>query len=119
MLRIPSLGNARTTVFGVLRDRSPERSAEAFLRSIRGGQCHALIASDPRIRLVNTDCSKELANPLSSWKLTDRLDEGDGKSHLVYVWGNALVPVSHGNLIEMDLRKQEGTWKVVVYDRVF
>jgi hypothetical protein len=119
MVHFSPLGGRPTVFFGPLRDRSPERAAEGFLEGLRGGKCQLIQNStEHKVAFVNTDCAKESAVPLASWKLIDRSDS-DEQVHLVYLWGNSAVPISHGDSMEVDAERQNGEWYVVTYDRVF
>lgn len=110
----------RTTVFGPLRDRSPERAGETFLLGIANGRCETLEKKSlPKVEFVNTSCERETANPLSRWELTDIVRIDRGRSQLVYAWGSANVPISHGNAIEIEVTKFDAVWHVVTYARVF
>jgi hypothetical protein len=118
VLRLPSL-LADRAVLGPLRDRSPEQAGEDFILSLQQGKCVSSDrASSQGVRLINTTCEKEARIPIKAWRLTDRLDEGNG-TRLVYAWGNSQVPLSHGNPIEIEVEKRDGVWFVSTYDRVF
>lgn len=67
-------GEPSFLVLNPLRDRSPERSGEAFLESLRSGRCAETVGnllSEEQRRYV---CAKESEHVLETWRLKNRED---------------------------------------------
>lgn len=66
-------------IFNPFRDRSPERSAEAFLAALKAGQCDVAMSflSDRSVERIQEMCERDKEHPLVDWRLRNRSDQFD------------------------------------------
>jgi hypothetical protein len=107
-------------VFNPLRDRAPERHAEAFLAKLGTGNCSAAFEWEMNIHSGDSPsytCSHEMESRLVRWTLADRTDLSPLGLRLRYrcwrtsVWGTYDAPE-----IDLVLAHTGGDWRVVSYD---
>ena len=102
-------------IFNPFRDRSPERSAEAFLTATRAGQCaqamSPLVASSQHKQEV---CEREQRYPLVDWRLANRTDQPD-RTRMYYRAARTAYEGYEGQLW-VTLEKSGEDWKVVQYE---
>ena len=103
------------SIFNPLRDRSPERSAEAFLENIKAGQCERTMSALPDTPEHRQEvCEREKASPLVSWRLTNQSDESQ-KSRMYYRVKRKTYDGYQGQLW-VTLEKHGPDWQVTRYE---
>jgi hypothetical protein len=94
-----------------LRDRSPEQTANSFLRGIQEGHCMA----DPAV------CGYAMEHRASEWQLATRQDRG-GRVSLYYQLTKYGVKESQHRLTGegmITVQELSGTWRIVDYSAYF
>ena len=90
-------------VLNPMRDRSPENSAEVFLKDLRSGKCSA-------------DCTGALNNHrISNWQLKNR-DDRWGSVELYY---RVIDHDTESGMGVVDLVRRKDSWVVTSYSAVF
>jgi hypothetical protein len=105
------------SVFNPFRDQDPERCAEAFLKSIKAGQCQdvmSALAVDQAYRQYV--CEMERDYPLASWLLKNRTDADDTVKMFYWYWHQGSE--SHDRLWVM-VEKRDAQWHVTGYERYY
>ena len=95
----------RFALLNPFRSRAPEEPGNRAVRSIEAGHCKEAVA--PALYMLPEDkeevCGWYVGEPHHHWDLRNRMDSGD-KSTLYY-W-------HEGTIMEVTVRKVEGTWKL-------
>ena len=106
------------SIFNPFRDRSPEHSAEAFLKQLRAGQCEqATVALSVLPERRQDICERERRSPLASWRLKNRTDEPQ-KIKMYY----QVKAENHNDLqgqAWVTVEKQGEKWQVTSYERFY
>lgn len=104
-----------------LRDRSSERAASEFLRSMRDGQCKTQLADwekDYRKRYAAFICDSERKHPLISWRIVDWEDQPPLRI-LHYSAKRHADNASYEELLSVTLDNRSGAWEVTKYDSLY
>ena len=104
-----------------MRDRSSERAANEFLRSMREGRCHEELtdwAKDYRSRRAAFICDSEAKHPLVSWKIADWEDRPPLRI-LSYTGKRHNEGDGYQDLISVTLDSRTGDWVVSGYDALY
>jgi hypothetical protein len=122
--RDPLSGIPNSISLNPLRDRSSERAAGRFIRSMRDGQCEKELGDwekDYRKKYAKFICSSEAKHPLMGWELVEwedtpplrilhyrgtRLDSPDQKD-------------TYQELFSVTLERKDGDWAVTKYDSMY
>ena len=100
-------------VFNPFRDRSPERSAEAFLENMKLGLCEReMVFVSPQHN--QEVCEREKDSPLSAWRMVNRSDQ-DETVRMYYEVSRKTSDGYQGQLW-VSLARQGADWKVTRYD---
>jgi len=103
-----------------LRDRSSERAANEFLRSLRDGHCQEELADwekDYRARRAAFICDSETKHPLSSWKIADW--EERPPLRLLYYKAKRRNDADTEEILSVTLDDRSGDWVVSKYDSLY
>ena len=103
-----------------LRDRSSERAANDFLRSMRDGHCHEELADwekDYRARRAAFICDSEAKHPLASWKIVDW--EERPPLRLLYYKAKRHNDAGTEEVLSVTLDDRSGDWVVTKYDSLY
>ncbi len=104
-----------------MRDRSSERAANEFLRSMRDGRCHDELADwakDYRSRRAAFICDSETKHPLVSWRIADWEDRPPLRI-LSYTGKRRNDGPGYQDLISVTLDSRTGGWVVSSYDALY
>jgi hypothetical protein len=103
-----------------LRDRSSERAANEFLRSMRDGHCQEELADwekDYRARRAAFICDSEAKHPLASWKIVDW--EERPPLRLLYYKAKRRNEAGTEEVLSVTLDDRSGDWVVTKYDSLY
>lgn len=103
-----------------LRDRSSERAANDFLRSMRDGHCQEELADwekDYRARRAAFICDSETKHPLLSWKIVDW--EERPPLRLLYYKAKRHNDAGTEEILSVTLDDRSGDWVVTKYDSLY
>ena len=103
-----------------LRDRSSERAANEFLRSMRDGHCQEELADwakDYRARRAAFICDSEAKHPLASWKIVDW--EERPPLRLLYYKAKRRNDAGTEEILSVTLDDRSGDWVVTKYDSLY
>ena len=103
-----------------LRDRSSERAASEFLRSMRDGHCQEELADwekDYRARRAAFICDSEAKHPLASWKIVDW--EERPPLRLLYYKAKRRNDTGTEEILSVTLDDRSGDWVVTKYDSLY
>jgi hypothetical protein len=107
-----------------LRDRSSERVANKFIRSMRDGQCKVQLADwerDYRKKYAAFLCESEAQHPLISWTLVDW--EDTPPLRILHYRGKRFntpgQKSTYKELFSLTLENQDGEWVVTKYDSMY
>jgi hypothetical protein len=107
-----------------LRDRTIERTANAFITQIREGNCRQLLAAwerDYRKKRARFICDSETQHPLISWNLV----EWEDAPPLVILhyksqrYSDPGQDSTYEDLFSVTLEKRDGPWTVTKYDAFY
>lgn len=122
--RDPLSGVPNSISLNPLRDRTSERVASTFLKSLREGQCTEQLASwtkDYRKKYAAFICTSEAQHPLVSWDLADW--EDTPPLRILQYRGKRLTAADQRNtyreLFSVTLEQKEGEWVVTKYDSMY
>ena len=104
-----------------MRDRSSERAANEFLRSMRDGRCLDELADwtkDYRSRRAAFICDSETKHPLVSWGIADWEDRPPLRI-LSYTGKRRNEEPGYQDLISVTLDSRTGDWVVSSYDALY
>jgi hypothetical protein len=104
-----------------LRDRSSERAASEFLRSMGDGKCREQLAEwekDYRKKYAVFICDSEAKHPLLSWKIVD-WEERPPLRILQYKATRQQDRSSYQELLSVTLDNRSGDWVVTKYDSLY
>ena len=104
-----------------LRDRSSERAASDFLRSMRDGNCDEQLADwekDYRKRYAAFICDSEAKHPLASWRIVDWEDRPPLRI-LHYSGKRRNEGSGYEELLSVTLDDRSGEWAVTKYDSLY
>ena len=107
-----------------LRDRSSEREAAKFIRSMRDGNCKQELsdwAKDYRKKYAAFICDSEAQHPLVSWEVADWEDTPPLRI-LHYRGKRRNAPGQKGTykeLFSVTLERKDGEWVVTKYDSMY
>jgi hypothetical protein len=104
-----------------LRDRSSERAATEFLRSMRDGHCKEQLVDwekDYRKRYAAFICDSEAKHPLVSWKVVD-WDDRPPLRILEYKAKRQGEGSGYEQLLSVTLDSRGGDWVVTKYDSLY
>ena len=122
--RDPLSGVPNSISLNPLRDRSSERAATKFVRSIRDGKCRELLGDwekDYRRKYATFICESEAQHPLVSWDLADWEDTPPLRI-LQYRGERRNTPAekdTYRELFSVTLEKQDSGWVVTKYDSMY
>jgi hypothetical protein len=107
-----------------LRDRTIERSANAFLRQLREGHCDELLADwehDYRKKYAHFICNSEAQHPLRSWELAEW--ESAPPLTILHYRGKRLTqvgqPAAYEETFTVTTENKDGKWVVTKYDAMY
>jgi hypothetical protein len=122
--RDPLSGIPNDITLNPLRDRSSELVARQFIRAMRDGQCHELLADwerDYRKNYAKFICDSEARHPLVSWKIADWEDAPPLR--ILHYRGTRLdapgQPGTYSGLLSLTLEMKDGEWTVTKYDALY
>jgi len=109
-----------------LRDRTIERTANAFIAQMRDGQCRTVLAEwekkkDYRKKRADFICDSETQHPLISWNLI----EWEDAPPLIILhykgqrYSSAAQSATYKDLFSVTLEKRDGPWSVTKYDAFY
>jgi hypothetical protein len=107
-----------------LRDRTSEREAAKFIRSMRDGHCEQALGSwekDYRKKYAAFICDSESRHPLLSWEIADWEDTPPLRI-LHYMGKRRNAPdqkTTYKELFSVTLEKKGGEWVVTKYDAMY
>lgn len=107
-----------------LRDRTSEKAAASFIRSMRDGQCDEQLAGwakDYRKKYAAFICESEGKHPLVSWQIVDWEDTPPLRI-LHYRGKRAREPnqkATYKELFSVTLDNRTGQWEVTKYDAMY
>ena len=122
--RDPLSGIPNSISLNPLRDRSSERAAAKFIRSMRDGHCAEELADwskDYRKKYAAFICESEAQHPLVSWELAEWEDTPPLRI-LQYRGKRRNIPGQKGSykeLFSVTLDHREGDWQVTKYDAMY
>jgi len=122
--RDPLSGVPNSISLNPLRDRSSERAATAYLRSMRDGHCEEQLASwekDYRKRYASFICGSEAQHPLVSWELVD-WEDAPPLRILHYRGKRRNAPgqsETYKELFSVTLEDHGSDWVVTKYDAMY
>jgi hypothetical protein len=122
--RDPLSGVPNSISLNPLRDRSSEREAAKFIRSLRDGNCKEALANwgkDYRKKYAAFICESEARHPLISWEVADWEDTPPLRI-LRYRGKRRDAPDQKGTykeLFSVTLEKKGGEWVVTKYDSMY
>ncbi len=122
--RDPLSGVPNSISLNPLRDRSSEREAAKFIRSLRDGNCKEALANwgkDYRKKYAAFICDSEARHPLISWEVADWEDSPPLRI-LRYRGKRRDAPDQKGTykeLFSVTLEKKGGEWVVTRYDSMY
>ena len=107
-----------------LRDRTIERTANAFIVQMRDGNCRQVLAAwerDYRKKRARFLCDSETQHPLIRWNLV----EWEDAPPLVILYykgerySSASQEATYKDLFSVTLEKRDGPWTVTKYDAFY
>jgi len=122
--RDPLSGIPNSISLNPLRDRTSEREAAKFIRSMRDGNCKEELAGwakDYRKKYAAFICDSEAQHPLVSWEVADWEDTPPLRI-LPLSRASAVTLRSEGHLqgiVLGDAGKKGGAWVVTKYDSMY
>jgi hypothetical protein len=122
--RDPLSGVPNSISLNPLRDRTSEREAAKFIRSMRDGNCKEELAGwtkDYRKKYAAFICDSEARHPLVSWEVVDWEDTPPLRL-LRYRGKRRNAPDQRGTykeLFSVTLEKKDGEWVVTKYDSMY
>ncbi len=122
--RDPLSGIPNSISLNPLRDRTSEREAAKFIRSMRDGNCKQELADwtkDYRKKYAAFICDSEAQHPLISWEVADWEDTPPLRI-LRYLGKRRNAPGQKGTykeLFSVTLERKDGEWVVTKYDSMY
>jgi hypothetical protein len=122
--RDPLSGIPNSISLNPLRDRSSEREAAKFIRSMRDGNCKQELAAwekDYRKNYAAFLCDSEARHPLISWEIAD-WEDAPPLRILHYLGKRRNPPDQKGTykeLFSVTLERKGGEWVVTKYDAIY
>jgi hypothetical protein len=122
--RDPLSGIPNSISLNPLRDRTSEREAAKFIRSMRDGQCREALeswAKDYRKKYAAFICDSEARHPLLSWEIADWEDTPPLRI-LHYQGKRRNAPdqqSTYKELFSITLEKKGAEWVVTKYDAMY
>ena len=122
--RDPLSGIPNSISLNPLRDRTSEREAAKFIRSMRDGNCKQELADwtkDYRKKYAAFICDSEAQHPLISWEVADWEDTPPLRI-LRYLGKRRNAPGQKGTykeLFSVTLERKDGEWVVTKYDAMY
>jgi hypothetical protein len=122
--RDPLSGIPNSISLNPLRDRSSEREAAKFIRSMRDGNCREELADwakDYRKKYAAFICDSEAQHPLLSWEVADWEDTPPLRI-IRYRGKRRNAPGQKGTykeLFSVTLERKGGEWVVTKYDSMY
>ena len=122
--RDPLSGVPNSISLNPLRDRTSERVAAKFIRSMRDGQCREELAEwehDYRRKYAALICDSEAKHPLIGWQLVDWEDQPPLRI-LQYRGKRLNTPgdsTTYTGLLSVTLEKKGPVWDVTKYDALY
>ena len=122
--RDPLSGIPNSISLNPLRDRSSERAATRFIRSMSEGHCEEELADwakDYRKKYAAFICSSEAEHPLVSWNIAEWEDTPPLRI-LHYRGKRRTTPGQKGTykeLFSVTLEHKDGDWVVTKYDSMY
>lgn len=104
-----------------LRDRTSERAASEFLRSMSNGQCNEQLADwekDYRKKYAAFICDSEAKHPLVGWRIVDWEDRPPLRI-LHYIGKRRNEAPGYETLLSVTLDNRSGEWVVTKYDALY
>jgi hypothetical protein len=107
-----------------LRDRTSEKTAAAFIRAMKDGQCKHELSEwehDYRRKYAAFICDSEEKHPLLGWQLVDWEDQPPLR--ILHYRGKRLSAPGestiYSGLLSVTLEKRTGDWDVTKYDAMY
>jgi hypothetical protein len=113
-----------TITMNPLRDRTIERTANAFIVQMRDGNCQQLLVAwqkDYRKKRAKFICDSEAQHPLISWNLVE-WEDAPPLTILHYKGQRYSTPAqdsTYKDLFSVTLEKRDGPWTVTKYDSFY
>jgi hypothetical protein len=107
-----------------LRDRTIERTANAFIAQMRDGNCRQLLAAwekDYRKKRANFICDSEAQHPLISWNLVE-WEDAPPLIILYYKgerYSSPTKDATYKDLLSVTLEERDSPWTVTKYDAFY
>jgi hypothetical protein len=122
--RDPLSGIPNTISLNPLRDRSSERAAAKFIRAMRDGHCHDVLADwekDYRKKYAALLCDSEAHHPLISWELVEW--EDTPPLRILHYRGKRFTAPgqksTYEELFSLTLEDKAGEWVPTKYDAMY
>ena len=122
--RDPLSGIPNSISLNPLRDRTSEREAAKFIRSMRDGNCKQALAAwakDYRKKYAAFICESEAQHPLISWEVAD-WEDAPPLRILHYRGKRRTAPdqkSTYKELLSVTMEKKDGEWVVTKYDAMY
>lgn len=122
--RDPLSGIPNSISLNPLRDRTSEREAAKFIRSMRDGNCTQELSAwekDYRKKYAAFICDSEARHPLVSWEVAD-WEDAPPLRILHYLGKRRNAPDQKGTykeLFSVTLERKDGEWVVTKYDAMY
>ena len=107
-----------------LRDRTIERTANAFIAQMRDGNCRQLLAAwakDYRKKRADFICTSETQHPLIRWNIVEW--EDSPPLVILYFKGErystAAQDATYKDLFSVTMENRDGPWTVTKYDAFY
>jgi hypothetical protein len=104
-----------------MRDRTSEREASDFLRSMRDGNCKTELSNwekDYRSKRAQFICESEAKHPLLAWKIVDWEDRPPLRI-LSYQGKRRNGSEEYQDMLSVTLDDRSGQWVVSEYDSIY
>ena len=116
LLQGDPVGEPEFAIFNPFRDRSPERTAEAFLEHLRAGNCAEVITGLNNTPDYNQEiCGRESNYPLVAWRLENRTGDAARVRMYYEVQRKTYRPAFQGQLW-VTVERRGGNWQVSQYE---
>jgi len=122
--RDPLSGTPNSISLNPLRDRTSERAANKFLRSMRDGNCKEQLAGwskDYRRKYAAFICDAETRHPLISWEIVDWEDAPPLR--ILHYRGRRYnvpgQPATYKELFSVTTDNRSGEWVVTKYEALY
>ena len=117
MLKGDRVGEPEFTIFNPFRDRSPERTAEAFLEQMRSGTCTEAVTGLNNTPEYNEElCGRESNYPLVAWRLENRSGDAAAKVRMYFRAHRKTYRAGYRGQLWLTVERRGGDWQVSEYE---